>query len=127
MAGLVLTIRGRKMREMELPVDAVFTIGRGQDNMMVLDNPSVSRYHAQIEQLGHQFYVVDLGSTNGTMLNNKKIWNKALLKDQDKITVCKFDIFFMDDPLDYEHLLSGADGTETIPVAFESPTKKDCG
>jgi len=124
MAGLILTLRGKKISETVLPQDAVFTIGRGEDNMMVLDDPVVSRYHAQIEQLGHTFYVVDLGSTNGTMLNGQKLWNKASLRDSDKITICKFVISFVDDPLDYEHLLNGADGTDTIPVAFESPTKK---
>lgn len=123
MAGLILTIRGKKLSETELPRDAVFTIGREPDNMMVLENSGVSRHHAQIEQLGHDFYVVDLGSTNGTLLNGKRIWNKVSLKDKDNITICKFNIIFVDDPLDYEYLLNGSDGTETIPIGLDKLKK----
>ncbi len=121
MAGLVLIIRGKNLKDTVLLKDTVFTIGRGSDNKMVLDDSSVSRYHAQIEQLGSDFYIVDLGSTNGTLLNNKRIWNKVSLKENDKITICKFDIIFVDDPLDYEHLLNGADGTETVPIGLMKP------
>jgi len=123
MAGLILTVRGRMLKEMALNRDTVFTIGRDPDNMMVLDNMAVSRHHAQIEQLGPHFYVVDLGTTNGTLLNSKRIWKKVSLKDNDRISICRFDIIFVDDPLDYEHLLNGADGTETIPVSPEKPKK----
>ena len=121
MAGLILTLKGKKLKEAELPKDTVFTIGRGADNMMDLDSPNVSRYHAQIEQLGADFYIVDLGSTNSTLLNGKRIWKKARLRDNDKITICKFNITFVDDPLDYEHILDGPDGTETIPTGLEKP------
>ena len=123
MAGLILTLRDKKLKEAELPKDAVFTIGRGPDSMMVLDDPKVSRYHAQIEQLGADFYIVDLGSTNSTLLNGKRIWKKALLRDKDRITICKFNLIFVDDPLDYESILDKPDGTETIPTGLKSPVK----
>jgi pSer/pThr/pTyr-binding forkhead associated (FHA) protein len=123
MAGLILTLRGKKLSETELPKDTAFTVGREPDNMMVLDNPGVSRHHAQIELLGHHFYLVDLGSTNGTLLNGKRLWKKASLKDNDKIRIGKYDIIFADDPLDYEHLLSSSVGTETIPIGLKKPKK----
>jgi len=124
MAGIVLAIKGKKkLSEAELSNDTVYTIGRGQDNMLVLDDPDVSRHHAQIEHLGHQFYVVDLGSMNGTFLNGKRVWKKASLKDRDEIRLCKYSLFFVDDPLDYEEILEGPDGTETIPTAFKSPVR----
>lgn len=119
MARLILTIRARKLTETDLPKDNVFTIGREPDNMMVLDNSGVSRHHAQIEPMGPHFYIVDLGSTNGILLNGKRIWNKVSLKDNDKITICKFNIIFVDDPLDYEHLLNGSDGMDTVPIGLK--------
>lgn len=121
MAGLILTHRGKKLKEAELPDDTIFTIGREPGNMMVLGDPSVSRHHAQVEREGPHYYVVDLGSTNSTLLNGKRIWKKAPLKDKDTITICKFQIIFADDPLDYEHLLDDADDSETIPIGLQKP------
>jgi diguanylate cyclase (GGDEF)-like protein len=49
----------------------VVTIGRDPDNGIVLDTDSVSRRHARIESYNGQKWIVDLGSTNGTYLNDK--------------------------------------------------------
>lgn len=49
------------------------TIGRAPANDLVLDHPSVSRNHARIEFDGAQYRVVDLGSTNGTLLGDIRL------------------------------------------------------
>ena len=49
---------------------AALTIGRGRDNDIVLLNDSVSRQHARIERRGQSVYGVDVGSTNGTYVND---------------------------------------------------------
>ena len=47
----------------------VLTIGRLPECAIVLDDPNVSRRHAQVRREGDAIFVVDLGSTNGTRVN----------------------------------------------------------
>lgn len=62
-------------------------IGRGADNVIVLDGDSVSRRHAQIERRSNRWYVVDNGSTNGTYLNEEQIVREAPLNNSDRLKV----------------------------------------
>jgi len=59
-------------------------IGRSRDCDVVLTDANVSRRHAEIRQEESGFYVVDLGSTNGTALNGQKI-DRARLEVGDRI------------------------------------------
>lgn len=61
-------------------------IGRAPDNDMVLRDPATSGHHARVERRGNEFYVVDLGSTNGTLVNGEVVM-EHLLKDGDSITI----------------------------------------
>src|ERR1017187_9854246 len=45
------------------------SFGRGPDNDVALDDPSVSGTHCQVVVEGGQFVIIDLGSTNGTFVN----------------------------------------------------------
>jgi diguanylate cyclase (GGDEF)-like protein len=49
----------------------ILAIGRGRDNDIVLASDSVSRRHARIEQRADGLYLLDLGSTNGTFVNDE--------------------------------------------------------
>ena len=49
------------------------TIGRNDNCDLVLDDTQVSREHAEIRQQGDRFSITDLGSTNGTFLNNERL------------------------------------------------------
>jgi two-component system cell cycle response regulator len=69
------------------------TIGRGQENLITLDNDSVSRRHCRIERRGGGWYVVDLESTNGTYVNDEPVRDYHLRRgDQIKIgdTILKY-------------------------------------
>ena len=49
--------------------EQVVTIGRAPDNMIILEDPSVSSRHAQLERAGDNYRLKDVGSTNGTRVN----------------------------------------------------------
>lgn len=52
----------------------LITIGRKQDNKIVLSNPSISAYHAEIKVCDDgSIYLTDKSSTNGTFVNGKQI------------------------------------------------------
>src|SRR5437016_13331049 len=52
-------------------VDDLITIGRGPDNTIVINNPSVSARHAHLQLAGETYRLKDLGSTHGTNVNGK--------------------------------------------------------
>ncbi len=53
--------------------DGVVEIGRGIDCDLRLDDPLVSRHHCRLERLGEEWFVVDLGSANGTWLEGTRV------------------------------------------------------
>jgi DNA-binding response OmpR family regulator len=66
---------------------AVTTIGRAEDNDLVVDDRWVSRYHAQVRQEEGRYLVEDRGSKNGTLVNGRRIAGPALLADGDQVQV----------------------------------------
>jgi pSer/pThr/pTyr-binding forkhead associated (FHA) protein len=59
--------------------DVVTTVGRGQGVDIRLDDPSVSRLHAELVRRGPYVYVVDLGlSRNGTQVNGRPVARRVL-------------------------------------------------
>jgi len=59
-------------------------IGRSQRCDLHIDDDSVSGTHARLDYRGEKFWLVDLGSTNGTFINEKRI-RESTLADGDKI------------------------------------------
>ncbi|MEO6951438.1 MAG: FHA domain-containing protein [Polyangia bacterium] len=55
------------------PVIGECTVGRATENQIVLDDPSLSRKHAQLRGQGRRLDVADLGSSNGTFVNGRKV------------------------------------------------------
>jgi len=61
-------------------------IGRLAGSEVEIQDPGASRKHAEIRRDGSDFVVVDLGSTNGTLLNDSPV-SEAALEDGDRITI----------------------------------------
>src|SRR5438067_7870895 len=59
----------------------VITIGRAPDCMIIIDDPSVSGHHAQLELAGETYRLKDLDSTNGTRVNGIPTTETALRFD----------------------------------------------
>lgn len=77
-----------------LETDRACFIGRGPTNTIALndDDAIISSRHASIHAIDGQFYLSDLNSRNGTMLNGRPMTLVTLLRDGDVITVgrCEF-------------------------------------
>jgi hypothetical protein len=61
------------------------TLGRSRQCDVVLDDASVSRQHAEIRPRGGSWVLTDLGSTNGSCLNGRRIDSPELVKPGDEI------------------------------------------
>ncbi len=61
------------------------TIGRHELNSIEIANEAISRYHARLERVGSQFRLLDLRSSNGTWLNDRRI-QVAMIDDSDIVS-----------------------------------------
>ena len=69
-------------------------IGRLPDNDIVLDDATVSRYHAMIIDTGNSFVITDLRSANGVHVAGNRIRGSAALTDGDRIRVSDHEFTF---------------------------------
>jgi hypothetical protein len=84
---LVIIEKGKPGKAFPLTKDRVI-IGRLGDSDIVLSDPGVSRRHAEVRREDDEFVMVDLGSTNGTMVNEATVGERTL-EEGDRITVGK--------------------------------------
>jgi len=85
---VTLTLRDKKGREQTLSVKSSrFTIGRGSDNDLILDDSKLSRRHALIECFEGMAQISDCGSQNGTLLNDSPVTQATLLGNGDVISL----------------------------------------
>jgi pSer/pThr/pTyr-binding forkhead associated (FHA) protein len=77
-------------------VEQVITIGRAPDNMIVIDDSSVSSRHAKLELSGEVYRLKDLESTNGTRVNGLPV-TETVLRSDDRIRFGAVDARFEPD------------------------------
>ncbi len=82
-----MVIAGDTSRAVELPVLGHVTIGRGADQGVRVDDPTVSRSHARFEVGGPDVWIEDLGSANGTSVNGERVDGRARVQPGDVVTV----------------------------------------
>jgi len=85
MARLIILARHSSVRQVNI-AGGITTIGRSTGNNVCIDSDRVSRHHAAIEWTGDRFVLTDMGSRNGTYVNNEKVRAHAL-SNGDAITV----------------------------------------
>ncbi len=90
-----------EMRPIRFGEKTLITIGRDPSNDVVLDSPTVSRFHAQIERVGHRYRLVDLRSANGTFVNDRRIDEKEYwLNEADTVRIGRHRFVMKQDQLD---------------------------
>ena len=88
MARLILTFGNKIISNHMIPSDAELIIGRDAGCQIAIDHPSVSGRHARIKQNENGLFLTDLGSTNGTFVNDDKVVD-CQLAHQDWIHIGK--------------------------------------
>lgn len=93
MARLILEFNQEVVKDYPFRSRSI-TIGRHEDNTIVLDNPRVSSYHARIDKTGSDYVLTDLQSTNGTLVNNENVVSRKLLHG-DRIRIGEHFLLFV--------------------------------
>jgi ABC-type multidrug transport system ATPase subunit/pSer/pThr/pTyr-binding forkhead associated (FHA) protein len=94
--GLEPTLRIEKI---DLSKDRI-RIGRDASNDFAINHPVVSKHHAEIVKQGGKYFVVDLGSTNGTFVNGIKI-KRHELHELDRIVIGPSELHFSGESLSH--------------------------
>jgi len=92
MSKLILKLNDVIIQETNLNQSPMI-IGREPNSDIVIDDILVSRHHAKVFQHDHCYYVEDLDSGNGILVNDNKI-TKKVLQDLDDISIGKYTLTF---------------------------------
>jgi predicted component of type VI protein secretion system len=97
------------------------TIGRGRDCDIVLDDPKVSRRHVAVERALDRYFLVDLGSSNGTFVNGFKVTlrGQIALQERDSIEVGDTRLVFGSSDVLSAVRESSSTGSSVLAVGFE--------
>ncbi|MBN1202671.1 MAG: DUF3662 and FHA domain-containing protein [Anaerolineae bacterium] len=78
-----------------VPLDrTVINIGRRRDNLIVLDDPHISRQHCQLRFRFGEFVLYDLGSRGGTLVNDQRV-SECVLRSGDVISLAGVKLVYM--------------------------------
>ncbi len=104
-----------KIWEVKLEKQENWTIGRNDDNDIVIDHQKVSRHHARIERNGDDIIIRDLGSANGTYLGQQQI-DQHMLHHTDTLNIGHAQLIFKQVNQIDQGLATFAKKTERVPV-----------
>jgi pSer/pThr/pTyr-binding forkhead associated (FHA) protein len=95
MPQLIASVKGVEVKHVYLHKDRT-TLGRRQGNDIVLDTMVVSGQHCAFELVGvADVYLLDLGSTNGTYVNDRMVKQRTKLQDGDIIAIGPYRIKYL--------------------------------
>ena len=92
-ASLIVLDRSGTPSERITITRAPITIGRQATNDVVLSDPNVSRKHAELRRNGDHWMLIDLGSTNGSLVNGK-LAREQRLQDGDRLAFGSSELVF---------------------------------
>ncbi len=86
-----------------IPLTGNCTLGRSSGSHIVIADVKVSRHHATIHaQDAGEFWLIDLGSSNGTLLNDRRVARPVRLQDGDRISIADTSLLFRQAVADVE-------------------------
>ncbi|OGR33085.1 MAG: hypothetical protein A2091_02695 [Desulfuromonadales bacterium GWD2_61_12] len=117
MARIMMTEKGTVLREFLLNNETT-RIGRERINHIRIDNPTVSRFHAEIYRRGCCYSIEDKMSRNGTCVNGFPVENLCVLGDKDEIVIGESTLVFVLEISDFPEPLkpSSLDSRETVYI-----------
>lgn len=71
-------------------------IGRHPENDISINDPALSRRHVTFELTDEGIFLTDENSVNGTYINNRRVWERILLLDGDRIRIGQSEIVLRD-------------------------------
>jgi pSer/pThr/pTyr-binding forkhead associated (FHA) protein len=84
-----LTVAGRQ----HVITEPRVVLGRSREAGVRISDVNISRRHAELRQEGATYWIVDLGSMNGTIVNGKRV-DRERLRDGDRIAIGSTEIVF---------------------------------
>lgn len=91
MPRIIISSPDRKKGILEL-TKPLTTLGRGNANDLVLNDPGISRFHAVIQLRDHTISIADRGSTNGIIINGRRIGQESLLRPGDVVRLGRYEL-----------------------------------
>lgn len=95
-AYLRVTSYRQSRQEEVFPLKEKATMGRSVSNDIVIQDPSVSRYHAEIEKREDGWFISELNTFSGIYVNDERILYPYRLRNQDRIKIGQVDLMFID-------------------------------
>ncbi|MBR7791772.1 FHA domain-containing protein [Undibacterium sp. FT147W] len=118
MAKIIVTFNGLVQQEVSINKSRI-TIGRRIGNDIVIDHLTVSGQHAAIDTTSNGSFVLDLGSTNGTLVNNQPV-KKHLLQHDDVIDIGKYKLRFQ---VEKSAQVTAVSSVASNPATTQAPAK----
>ncbi len=113
MAKIIVSLDDNLIKIVPLNKDRM-TLGRRPYNDIVVDNLAVSGEHAALQVIGHDYFIEDLNSTNGTYINEQKV-KRQILKNGDTIEIGKYVIkYVQDDAMSQSSALNTAESNLSV-------------
>lgn len=132
MLTVVVHEKGGKSQRFPFERDQ-FTVGREEDNDLVLDRVNVSKHHVRFRRHEGQIEVIDLQSTNGTYVNGRRVADPRAVRRADRIYVGDYILMLEGDDeaiaprgrMDLK--VEGADGDARRKPVAVAPPSRDAG
>ena len=96
-----------KWKALPLTEKPMLTVGRDPKCDLVLPHISVSKCHARIFREADGYYIADSGSTNGVIVNNRRIYGKVKLHEKDVIVITNSKMIFTSKAIYFCYYRSG--------------------